>query len=123
MVSPPPSTLPPGPPKPPNHSHNGWTNNRGPVSCGRTSAIGDVDVALGSTTRNDETEQLTINGRPVYLFAGDAAPGDTNGHGLFDVWWVVGLDGDALGGVVNASESTLGTGAMILSLDRGCQLR
>ena len=58
----------------------------------------DVDVDLGSTSRDDGTEQLTINGRPVYLFVGDEAEGDVNGQGLNDVWFVLGVDGEPLTG-------------------------
>ncbi len=59
---------------------------------------GDQDVSLGSTTRDDDTEQLTINGRPVYLFSGDSAEGDVNGQGLNDVWWVLDADGEPITG-------------------------
>ncbi len=59
---------------------------------------GDADVTLGSTTRDDGTEQLTINGRPVYLFSGDSAEGDVNGQGVNDVWWVLDTSGEAVAG-------------------------
>lgn len=59
---------------------------------------GDADVTLGSTTRDDGTEQLTINGRPVYLFSGDSAEGDVNGQGVNDVWWVLDASGEAVTG-------------------------
>ncbi len=36
---------------------------------------------VGKTTRADGTTQLTYAGRPLYLFKGDSAPGDTNGDG------------------------------------------
>lgn len=55
-----------------------------------------VDVELGSHSRTDGTEQLTVNGRPVYLFAGDSAPGDVNGQGIGDVWFAVGGDGEPI---------------------------
>jgi predicted lipoprotein with Yx(FWY)xxD motif len=55
-----------------------------------------VDPALfGSTTRTDGTEQLTIDGQPLYFFAGDQEPGDLLGQGLNDVWFAVGGDGVA----------------------------
>lgn len=55
-----------------------------------------VDPALfGSTTRTDGTEQLTIDGQPLYFFAGDQEPGDLLGQGLNDVWFAVGPDGVA----------------------------
>ena len=46
-----------------------------------------VDAALlGSATRTDGEEQLTINNYPVYLFMGDQAAGDTNGQASNGVW-------------------------------------
>ena len=32
--------------------------------------------------------QITYNGHPLYIYAGDSAPGDTNGDGLFGKWFV-----------------------------------
>jgi len=40
--------------------------------------------------------QLAIAGQPLYTYAGDAAPGDTQGQGSNQVWWVVGADGTAI---------------------------
>ena len=37
---------------------------------------------LGTVQRRDGSEQVTYAGHPLYYFAGDEAPGDTNGHGL-----------------------------------------
>ena len=59
---------------------------------------GDLDIELGATTRNDGSEQLTINGRPVYLYAADSGPGDVNGQAVGDVWFVIGVDGEPIGG-------------------------
>jgi predicted lipoprotein with Yx(FWY)xxD motif len=33
-------------------------------------------------------------GWPLYYFASDSAPGDTNGQGVGDVWYVIGADGE-----------------------------
>ena len=44
---------------------------------------------LTTITRDDGSTQAAYEGRPLYFFAGDAAPGDTNGQGLGGVWWLV----------------------------------
>jgi len=43
---------------------------------------------FGVITRQDDTQQITFNTMPLYYFAGDANPGDTNGQGLGSVWFV-----------------------------------
>ena len=40
---------------------------------------------------------VTIDGRPVYLFAQDTAAGDVNGQGVNDVWYAVAPDGSQVG--------------------------
>jgi predicted lipoprotein with Yx(FWY)xxD motif len=40
-----------------------------------------VTGPLGVATRQDGTSQLTVAGHPLYTFAGDTAPGQTNGQG------------------------------------------
>jgi predicted lipoprotein with Yx(FWY)xxD motif len=58
-------------------------------------ATGDgVDASLlGTTERTDGSTQVTLDGWPLYYFADDAAPGDTNGQAIGDVWYVVAPDG------------------------------
>jgi len=53
---------------------------------------------LGSVERDDGSVQATYNGWPLYYFANDLVPGDTNGQGLNDVWYVLTAAGDALVG-------------------------
>lgn len=51
-------------------------------------ATGDLKAsALGTITREDGQKQTTYKGMPLYYFAGDKAPGDTNGQGAKDVWF------------------------------------
>lgn len=57
------------------------------------------DSMFGSAPRTDGGDQLTVNGMPLYRFAPDGAPGDTNGQGVNDVWFVV----DAQGGMIEAA--------------------
>jgi predicted lipoprotein with Yx(FWY)xxD motif len=52
------------------------------------------DDLLGTTTRSDGKAQATYNGWPLYRFAADRAPGDTNGQGVNGSWFVVDADGD-----------------------------
>ncbi len=48
-----------------------------------------VNGALGVTMRDDETYQVTYDGMPLYYWINDEAPGDTTGHEVNDVWFVV----------------------------------
>lgn len=66
---------------------------------GDASVGGGLDSAMfGTAARDDGAEQVTVDGWPLYLFANDAAPGDVNGQGLGDNWFVVGPDGAAIKG-------------------------
>lgn len=51
---------------------------------------------LGTTEREDGTVQVTYNVMPLYYFAADEAPGDTNGQGVGDVWYVVSPEGEPI---------------------------
>jgi predicted lipoprotein with Yx(FWY)xxD motif len=43
---------------------------------------------FGAITRDDGKKQTTYKGLPLYFFAGDKKPSDTNGHGVREVWSV-----------------------------------
>ena len=64
------------------------------VSQDQQPAADGVDGALGTIERTDGTLQVTLDGRPLYLFAGDAAPGDVTGQGVDGTWFVIGADGE-----------------------------
>jgi len=64
------------------------------LTAGDPTAAGSADATLlGTLTRADGTLQVTYAGWPLYLFAADATPGDVNGQGVNDVWFVVAPDG------------------------------
>lgn len=54
------------------------------------------DSLLGTARRDDGGRQVTYNGWPLYFFAGDEGPGDTNGQGVGDVWYVVSPEGEPI---------------------------
>lgn len=53
---------------------------------------------LGTAQRDGGGEQVTVNGWPLYFFANDTGPGDTNGQGVGGNWWVVSPDGEPIEG-------------------------
>ena len=44
---------------------------------------------LGMITRPGGVKQVTLNGSPVYLYAGDKAPGQAAGNGIEGSWHVI----------------------------------
>jgi predicted lipoprotein with Yx(FWY)xxD motif len=62
---------------------------------------------VGTTSRSDGKTQVTYNGHPLYLFAGDSRAGDTNGQGISAFgarWYVL----SPAGNQVTASEPSSG---------------
>jgi hypothetical protein len=49
---------------------------------------------------------VTYDGWPLYYFAQDAAPGDVNGQGLNDKWYVVDPAGAAIGAAFTGTPET-----------------
>ncbi|WP_166843831.1 hypothetical protein [Isoptericola sp. BMS4] len=69
---------------------------------GEDPQVDGVTAEVGTITGNDGELQVTLDGRPLYLYAQDARPGDVTGQGVDDVWWVVAHDGAE---VTKASDS------------------
>lgn len=66
---------------------------------GDTAISSDLDASIfGTTTRTDGSEQLTVNGMPLYLYTPDVSPGDTTGQNVGGVWFVVDANGTVIGG-------------------------
>ncbi|HEU4756207.1 MAG TPA: hypothetical protein VFS72_06065 [Agromyces sp.] len=61
-------------------------------------AVEGVTGDVGTITGVDGETQVTLNGWPLYYFAGDSAAGDVNGQGVNGVWWVLTPDGEKIGG-------------------------
>jgi predicted lipoprotein with Yx(FWY)xxD motif len=57
-------------------------------------ASSEVNAALGATQRQDGAMQVTVNGMPVYHFFQDSSPGDVNGQGVGQVWFVLNGSGE-----------------------------
>jgi predicted lipoprotein with Yx(FWY)xxD motif len=77
------------------------------VPKGSPTASPDVSATVGTTTRSDGSVQLTVNGWPMYTYAGDAKAGDATGQGKNlsgGLWWVV----DPSGTWVKKSAGTSG---------------
>ena len=68
-----------------------------PVPAGATVSDGLNKDLLGSVTRSDGTKQLTMAGKPLYRFAKDTKPGDTNGQGVGGTWYASQPDGAKAG--------------------------
>jgi len=79
-----------------------------PPAPGDSAISSDLDASIfGTTTRTDGSEQLTVNGQPLYRYTPDANPGDTAGQGVAGVWFVVDSVGEMIGGPeANADTST-----------------
>lgn len=65
------------------------TEGDAPAVKGVTGEVGTIETADGST-------QVTLNGWPLYYFAGDAAAGDVNGQGVGGIWWVLSPAGERM---------------------------
>lgn len=58
-----------------------------------TPRLDGVTAKVGTITLADGSRQVTVNGRPIYLFVKDTKPGDVLGQGVNKVWYVLAPDG------------------------------
>jgi len=85
------------------------------TTTGKVSVAGGAKAAdLGTITRSDGSKQVTYSGHPLYYFAGDSGPGQTNGQGSDSfgaTWWLIAPGGakitvaDAAAGAGNSSST------------------
>ena len=59
-----------------------WPALKAPATAGA-----GVKAALLGKTKNGK--QVTYNGHPLYHYSGDKKPGQVNGQGSFQIWYVV----------------------------------
>ncbi|MDX3352448.1 hypothetical protein PV703_03735 [Streptomyces sp. ME01-24h] len=69
-----------------------------PVIKAQAEAAGLNPQLVSTYTRPDGAKQLSYDCWPVYWYAGDTKPGDTNGHGVGGTWWAVGANGKKANG-------------------------
>ena len=74
---------------------------------------------LGTITRSGGA-QVTINGYPVYRYAGDKAPGQDTGNGIEGAWHVIKIHATATAGAVLKAETT--SAGKVLASSRGLTL-
>ena len=87
--------------KPPKSTCVGACATAWPPLTGDPTAVSapGIDASLiGGVARADGSTQLTLNGWPLYYFAGDARAGDTNGEGVQNVWHAVAPNGTPAAG-------------------------
>ena len=65
----------------------------------------DVTGQIGTITRDDGTEQVTLGGMPLYLFSGDSHAGDVTGQAVGGVWWAVSPDGKKIASAAASTSS------------------
>ena len=56
---------------------------------GQPSAGSGVAGTLSVITRADGTQQVALDGHPLYRYSGDQNPGDTTGDGFGGIWHIV----------------------------------
>lgn len=85
----------------------GVSNCSGDCLANWPALLSDAVPALGSgldaasfalIARPDGGSQVTFHGMPLYYFVGDTAPGQTNGQGVGEKWFVVDAEGELVGG-------------------------
>ncbi len=71
-----------------------------------TAGNGASASLIGTSARSDGKPQVTYNGHPLYLYAGDQEAGDTNGQGLTDFgggWYALSAAGNQISGQASGS--------------------
>ncbi|GAB2644357.1 hypothetical protein ABI214_12105 [Prescottella soli] len=68
-----------------------------PVTSGTTHPdVTGVGGVIGTIPGPLGGHQVTVNGMPLYLFAGDTRPGSLAGQGMDNLWWAVNPAGEKI---------------------------
>lgn len=86
---------------------------------GRIFVSGVRKASVGVVRRDDGRLQVTIGGWPVYRFAKDTRPGDTNGQGVGGTWFGITPDGQKAGVTENDSDTGSTATSVVLFDDAG----
>ncbi|WP_020671997.1 hypothetical protein [Amycolatopsis nigrescens] len=80
---------------PVSHCHGDCAAQWPPLLAGESMppAAGIDPALLGTATREDGAEQVTLNGWPLYRYAKDSAAGDVKGHGVGGTWFAATPEG------------------------------
>jgi predicted lipoprotein with Yx(FWY)xxD motif len=70
----------------------------------------ELSGAIGYIVRANGEHQVTVDGYPIYRYAGDKAPGQTNGNGVGGQWYVVKVKKKSSAGSMKSSGS-MGSGS------------
>jgi predicted lipoprotein with Yx(FWY)xxD motif len=81
------------------------------VDSAEVSTSVDIGGELGTIARDDGSLQVTFNNQPLYVYSGDAAPGDVTGQGVGNVWFVVPVSGPVVLAADNEELGSILTGA------------
>jgi len=68
-----------------------------------------ISGVVGTISHKGGGRQVTINGRPIYTFAFDKAPGQVKGQGAQGVWYVISPSGKEIKALKLASKTATQT--------------
>jgi predicted lipoprotein with Yx(FWY)xxD motif len=69
-----------------------------------------VTGTVGTITGVDGGKQLTLDGWPLYTFAGDSSAGDVTGQGVGGIWWAVMPDGTKIAAAATSTSGGASSG-------------
>ncbi len=77
------------------------------LQAGQTVVAGSgVMGTLSTIKRADGSDQVAVNGLPLYYFSGDTASGQTNGEGFKGIWFIASPSGTTVGSGAGSPEAS-----------------